>query len=208
MSANESRATSILRKYQSEILNEWITAQLAELRPGLIEERELRSQCREFLELFLDASTLDTPINLRSRELEPIKAFLAGLSRSREQQGFSPTQTALFIFSLKRPWFIRMRSELANDALALFSDVSTATELLDTLGLYTTEVFQKGREEVINQQTAEMLELSTPVVELWDGVVALPLIGTLDSNRTQVVMETLLNRIVENPRSTPWWPST
>ena len=112
-------------------------------------------------------------------------------------QGFSPSETATFVFSHKQPLFSRIRRELGKDADALAEETWRATELLDQLGLYTTEVYQKSREEVITRQQQEMLELSTPVVKLWDGILALPLIGTLDSERTQVVMESLLQKIVD-----------
>jgi rsbT co-antagonist protein RsbR len=123
--------------------------------------------------------------------------MLADLSRARTQQGFGPSETAAFIFSLKRPLFDRLRQEVGKDAEALASEVWAATLLLDRMGLYATEIHQKVREEVIVRQQQELLELSTPVVRLWDGLLALPLIGTLDSARTQVVMEILLQRIVE-----------
>jgi rsbT co-antagonist protein RsbR len=111
-------------------------------------------------------------------------------------QGFTPTQTATFVFSLKQPVFTRLRLD-AKSADDLAADTWRVSTLLDSLGLYTTEVFQKSREEIISKQQEEMLELSTPVVTLWDGVLALPIIGTLDSQRTQSVMEALLQRIVE-----------
>src|SRR4029079_19506793 len=111
--------------------------------------------------------------------------------------GFSPSQTATFVFSLKEALFTQLRRDLAKDPAQLASATSSVSSLLDRLGLYTTEVYQKGREELISRQQQEMLELSTPVVQLWDGVLALPLIGTLDSSRPQVVMENLLGRVVE-----------
>ena len=123
--------------------------------------------------------------------------MLANLSRSRGSQGFTPSETATFVFSLKKPLFARLRRECADGRRGAGRATWAATELLDRLGLYTTEVYQKAREEVIDRQQQEMLELSTPVVKLWDGILALPLIGTLDSARTQVVMEALLQRIVE-----------
>jgi rsbT co-antagonist protein RsbR len=122
--------------------------------------------------------------------------FLGNVSRSRATQGFSPSETATFIFSLKRPLFALLRKENAN-AEVLSDELWNATLLLDKLGLYTTEVFQKSREEMIKRQQLDMLELSTPVVKIWDGILAVPLIGTLDSSRTQMVMENLLKSIVE-----------
>jgi rsbT co-antagonist protein RsbR len=122
--------------------------------------------------------------------------MLGGVSRSRAMQGFSPSETATFVFSLKQPLFVRLRQEV-KDAEALAEELWAATVLLDKLGLYTTEVYQKSREAVITRQQQELLELSTPVVRLWQGVLAVPLIGTLDSARTQVVMESLLQEIAE-----------
>jgi rsbT co-antagonist protein RsbR len=123
--------------------------------------------------------------------------MLTGLSASRANQGFTPVQTASFVMSLKQPLFARINREFANDATALAAETWQAMTVLDQLGLYTTDAFLKSREEVIKRQQEDMLELSTPVVKLWDGILALPMIGTLDSARTQVVMETLLQRIVE-----------
>jgi rsbT co-antagonist protein RsbR len=111
--------------------------------------------------------------------------------------GFSSDQTAWFLFSFKKPLFARLGLELGKDAPRLAAEVWQATELLDRLGLMTVRAFQKTREEMISRQQEELLELSTPVVKLWEGVLALPMIGTLDSARTQVVMESLLQRIVE-----------
>jgi rsbT co-antagonist protein RsbR len=126
-----------------------------------------------------------------------VRTLLAEVSSGRAKQGFSPAETATFVFSLKQPVFTRLRQEHSNSVEALADEVWAATMVLDRLGLYTTEIHQKSREEVILRQQQELLELSTPVVQLWDSIVALPLIGTLDSARTQVVMENLLQRIVE-----------
>jgi rsbT co-antagonist protein RsbR len=123
--------------------------------------------------------------------------MLANVSGSRVRQGFSPTETAMFIFSLKQPLFNLLRQNSARDGLELVEKIGVVDTLLDKLGLFTTEIYQKNREEMIARQQEELLELSTPVVRLWEGILALPLIGTLDSARTQVVMESLLNRIVE-----------
>jgi rsbT co-antagonist protein RsbR len=148
------------------------------------------------------------------------REFLTDISKTRARQGFTPSETATFVFSLKQPLFERIRTAYAKDADGLARETWTATVLLDKLGLLTTEVYQKSREEVIALQQQEMLELSTPVVELWDGILALPLIGTLDSARTQVVMASLLQKIVDTGaqiaiiditgcrRSIRWWLST
>jgi rsbT co-antagonist protein RsbR len=187
---------TLIEKHASAILSEWIAEQLAAgSRAGRIGEAELREQCADFLRLLGEASQSGEGAD--GTAWEPLRDLLDGISRSRGAQGFSPTETATFVFSFKKPLFRRLRHELGGDAEALADETWRATELLDDLGLFTTEVHLKVREAVIQRQQQDMLELSTPVVKLWDGVLALPMIGTLDSNRTQVVMETLLQSIVE-----------
>jgi len=126
------------------------------------------------------------------------RAAIEEVSRSRAARGLTPSETATFVFSLKEPLFDLMRQKVGKDADRLAEEIWTATMLLDKLGLFTAEVFQKSREEIIARQQRELLELSTPVVRLWEGVLALPLIGTLDSERTQTVMESLLEEIVNS----------
>ena len=146
---------------------------------------------------FLENPGLKSPESISSAGAAPVRTFLETLSRSRAVQGFTSEQTATFIFSLKKPIFNRLRRDFSTDAARMADETWLASELIDRLGLYTVVAFQKSREEIISRQEAEMLELSTPVVKLWHGVLALPLIGTLDSARTQVVMESLLQKIVE-----------
>jgi rsbT co-antagonist protein RsbR len=122
------------------------------------------------------------------------------VSRSRVAQGFSPSETATFVFSLKQPMFDMLRREI-RDVEELCREIWATTALLDKLGLYTTEAYLHSRESIISRQQQELMELSTPVVQLWDNVLALPLIGTLDSERTQVVMENLLEKVVETGAS-------
>jgi rsbT co-antagonist protein RsbR len=183
---------------EQEILREWVRLQLAAvaMHSDLMKESELREQSREFLSLFRAALAKGVGYSAHADEWAPIRDFLASISRSRAIQGFTPTETATFVFSLKQPLFAQLRRELPNDADALGEAAWVATAILDKLGLYTTEAFMKSREEVIQRQQHELLELSTPVVQLWEGILALPLIGTLDSARTQVVMESLLQAIV------------
>jgi len=126
-----------------------------------------------------------------------VRQLLQELSQSRALQGFSSSETAMFIFSLKQPLFSRLSEDRGDDPEALSIDLWSCTTLLDKLGLFTTEVYQRSREGIIQRQQQELLELTTPVVKLWDGILALPLVGTLDSARTQVVMENLLERIVD-----------
>jgi len=196
VSANDAVIPRILKAHENDLLEEWVREQLSGTR-SKIKEADLRKQSAEFLSLLQTATQSGNVTDIQSPGFGRVREMLGDLSRSRSLQGFSPIETATFVFSLKRPVFARIRTELANDASALASVTWSATELLDRLGLYTTEVYQKAREEVITRQQEELLELSTPVVKLWDGILALPMIGTLDSARTQVVMETLLQRIVE-----------
>ena len=189
----------LISKDEAGILDEWVEQQLAAttLRRDLISDTELREQSRRFLASLRGALEAGGGSSLAAEEWADVRGLLTDVSRSRARQGFSPTETATFVFSLKQPLFARLRARLDRDAETLATALWQVTELLDRLGLYTTEAYQKSREEVISSQQQELLELSTPVVKLWDGILALPLIGTLDSARTQVVMESLLGRIVE-----------
>ena len=183
---------------EQDVLAEWIQLQLAAvtLRSDLMKESELREQSREFVGLFRTAIGTGSAFTVSSPEWAPVRDFLIGVSRSRALQGFSTSETAAFVLSLKQPLFTRVRQQLGNDAHAVGEGLWATTSILDKLALITTEIYQKSREEVIARQQQELLELSTPVVELWTGILALPLIGTLDSARTQVVMESLLQAIV------------
>jgi rsbT co-antagonist protein RsbR len=195
-----TRIPEILRKHEAEVLRHWMRLQLEAItrRRDLISDQELQAQSQEFLGLLAAAVQSGGFAEVqRGAEWAPVRDMLSSISRSRGIQGFTPTETAAFVFSLKPALFDRIREEVGTDANSLFEELRRADELLDHLGLYTTEVYQKGREALILRQQQDMLELSTPVVKLWDGVLALPMIGTLDSARTQVVMETLLQRIVE-----------
>ena len=198
-----SRVAEILDKHERDLLAGWIDRQLKVpgVRRDLLDEPELREQSRQFLRLVRDAAARAGVEDIDTTEWEPVREQLRALSRERARRGFTPSETAMFVFSLKEPLFARLRQEIGMDLNALADETWAANLLLDRLGLFTTEVHQQGREEVINRQNQDMLELSTPVVELWDGILALPLIGTLDSVRTQIVMENLLQRIVETGAS-------
>jgi len=190
------RLATILERHEKDVLNEWVDQQLAAVtrRRDLVNDQELREDSRRFLAIFRQAVQNESDVDADWGEA---RAFLDDLSRTRARQGFSPSETATFVFSLKQPLFARLRQDLGRDPDALAGEMWSTSVALDRLGLYTTEVYQKSREEVIVHQQREMLELSTPVVQLWQGVLGLPLIGTLDSARTQVVMENLLRSIVE-----------
>jgi rsbT co-antagonist protein RsbR len=186
----DSHIPAVLRKRREELLRDWLAEQQAQL--GRSDDSS-----EEFLRLLAEATADGNIADIQDGKWAPLKELLGSISRTRGQQGYSPSETATFVFSLKKPLFARLGEELASNPGALAQDYWTATQLLDALGLYTAEVFQRSREEVINRQQQDMLELSTPVVKLWDGILALPMIGTLDSARTQVVMESLLQKIVE-----------
>jgi rsbT co-antagonist protein RsbR len=196
--AQATAVAQIVGKNEQQVLDQWLALQMgaATRRADLIKEKELRDQSRDFLQQFVAAMNAESE-NTEAPAWKPVKELLNSISRSRALQGFTPTETAIFVFSLKEPIFNLLRREL-KDAEKLAGEVWVITVLLDKLGLYTTEMYQQGRESVIARQQEELLELSTPVVELWDNIVALPLIGTLDSARTQVVMESLLQKIVDN----------
>ena len=190
-----NRIPDLLKKYENIILDEWIQVQLSSIRNKNIKEAELKQESKEFLTLLTATTQKGSLTDISGSDWTPVRDFLGSLSKSRAKLGLSPSETAGFIFSLKPSIFKKMRDDLEPQAFA--DEVMKITVVLDKLGLYTTEVYQKAREEVISRQQQEMLELSTPVVQLWEGVLALPLIGTLDSARTQVVMENLLQRIVD-----------
>lgn len=193
-----SRLPAIVEQHQQEILAEWVKLQLESgaWRGGRLQETQLREESQRFLGLLVTTIQNGIQFDARSSQWSEIRDFLSELSRSRATQGFSPSQVATFVFSLKQPVFTRLRSSLIGEPEALADAMWETNTLLDAIGLYTTEVYQQARESVIARQQEELIELSTPVVELWPGVLALPLIGTLDSERTQVVMETLLERLV------------
>ena len=181
-----------------DLLEEWIKEQTGAFsRQGAIKDADLRQQCETFLRLLTNALREGNTTDLKSAEWDAVLRFLAQISASRGEQGFSPSETATFVFSFKKPLFTALVKTNQGDARALADTVWESTSILDKLGLYTMDAYLKTREGVIARQQEDMLELSTPVVSLAQGILALPLIGTLDSARTQVVMESLLQRIVD-----------
>lgn len=163
---------------------------------GRMKDAELETQCRDFLTTFTNGLSAGA-ITAADQAFSPARDLLGEVSRSRAIQGFTPTETATFVFSLKEPLFEQIRASYPDDAGVVASIGWQMSQILDQLGLYTMEVYQRSREEIVRRQQDEIAELSTPVVKLWDGILALPLIGTLDSARTQVVMENLLQAIVD-----------
>jgi rsbT co-antagonist protein RsbR len=193
----DTALAALVAKHQKALLKDWLAAQR---RDGTSRDDAADAASAELARQFLDQLAKSAEggrfDDVAAPEWAPMREVLEDFSRARATQGFSPTETATFVFSLKEPLFTMLRRELGGDAEQLARQTWSVTRLLDGLGLYTVECYARTREEVIGRQQQELLELSTPVVELWDGILALPLIGTLDSARTQIVMENLLERIV------------
>ncbi|HEY3332887.1 MAG TPA: STAS domain-containing protein [Capsulimonadaceae bacterium] len=198
-----SKLSEVLTADHEAILADWLQEQAASSvrRVDLIKDSEARDESREFLRLFTDSIQMDLVDGIEGSSWETMREFLRNLSRTRAQLGFTPTEVATFVFSFRKVIFPRLRAAYGSDSDDLFADLTLAAKLIDDLGLYTTEMYQKTRDEIIVRQQQDMLELSTPVVKLWNGILAVPLIGTLDSARTQVVMENLLQAIVSTGSS-------
>jgi rsbT co-antagonist protein RsbR len=193
-----SKLSDLLQKREEEILSDWLTDMTATVRRrDLISDSNLKDQAKELLRSITNASKNGNTGDVANPQWDSVRELLTSMSASRAKQGFTPTETASFVFSLKRPIFKQQKKELAKDPEALLEEISNSDILIDKLGLFTTEAFTKTREQIISRQQEDMLELSTPVVRLWEGVLVLPIIGTLDSARTQVVMESLLKTVVE-----------
>jgi rsbT co-antagonist protein RsbR len=184
---------------RDSLLEDWLNQHLAiASRRGLTTEADMRGQFVAFVDVFLRTLEGAGALDASGSEWQPMRSFLDDMSAHRARQGFTPTETATFIFSLKQPLYAQLRGEPGDDT-SVFADIGWPLNLLfDALGLYTIEVFQRSRDAIILRQQEELLELSTPVVQLWKGILALPLIGTLDSARTQVVMDSLLEKIVSS----------
>jgi rsbT co-antagonist protein RsbR len=198
MAQETAAVESVLREAQAELLERWVATLSGgpDLRRDLLSEGELRTECQRFLGALAQAVAAAQSTDTTGPAWDPVREQLTALSRSRATQGFTPTETAMFIFSLKEPLSAELQVRHGDDAAGLAGALRSMTAMLDQLGLFTAEAYLRSREDVIRRQQDELIELSTPVVKLWEGVVAVPLIGTLDSARTQVVMESLLERIV------------
>ncbi|HSQ05828.1 MAG TPA: STAS domain-containing protein, partial [Burkholderiales bacterium] len=199
MRTSSPKLAELIAQHEAAILDEWVQQQLSAttLRKDLMSEQELRQQSAVFLNLLRGATQDGTADDTDAPKWSELRDLLTDISRTRARQGFTPIETATFVFSLKQPLFSRLQQLIAADPAATVNEIWRANLLLDKLGLYTTELHQKMRDEIIARQQQELLELSTPVVRLWENILALPLIGTLDSARTQVVMESLLEQIVQ-----------
>ncbi|MGC2501598.1 MAG: STAS domain-containing protein [Silvibacterium sp.] len=186
----------VIKSNEKTILSGWLNEMATSTRRGdLIGDAELKQQAAELLRLFTDASQASSDV--QSEAFTATREFLKDIAKSRMERGFTPAETAMFVLSLKLPVFNALRETLKANPADLVTEIWAASNLLDKLAMLTVDAAIGFREQTISRQQEEMLELSTPVVKLWDGVLALPLIGTLDSARTQVVMESLLSTLVE-----------
>ncbi|PST83709.1 anti-anti-sigma factor [Pedobacter yulinensis] len=197
------KINKLLQKKKKNILELWMKNQLADegLREDLISNEELRSQSEELIDALVSNLGEDNFENVDSDLWSPVIEILGGIAITRARQGFTPRETGNFVFSLKEALLEILQQETKDDAAALFAQSLRISRVMDSLSVVTFETFIKGREEVILRQTDEITEISTPVIRVWDGILALPIIGTLDSARTQVVMESLLQEIVETGSS-------
>ena len=186
----------VLKSREDSVLSAWFAGMSAGTRRSdLIGDADLKQQGAEFLRLFIKASQQSSDI--QAEAFAPVREYLVQIAKSRMSNGLTPAETAMFILSLKEPVFNALKDSIPSNSSELVAEICASGDLLDRLAMLTVDTAIGFREATIVRQQEEMLELSTPVVKLWDGVLALPLIGTLDSARTPVVMESLLAAIVE-----------
>lgn len=197
MTSLHQRTLNVIRNNEEKLLDAWTSGLDASGLYRNVKADDFRQQTAGFIRLLIAEAGKGASEDLQNAKWDEMRLFLEQLSHSRVLLGFDSQQTAAFIFSLKRPMMPLLQAEYADEPSMLADQLWALSELIDELGLHTVRTFQKSREAVIKRQQEELLELSTPVVKLWDGVLALPMIGTLDSQRTQVVMESLLQRIVD-----------
>lgn len=190
---------SVTKDNKEQILKNWVKTQLGALsmRLDLISAEQIENESREFLIAFIEALSLGKTENVDQKSFDKARTFLGNISRSRALKGFSPSETATFVFSLKEVTLPYLVKELSSDPKLFLSELTLLNDVIDKLGLYTFEVYSKSREDVVSRQSRQIMEMATPIIQIWDSILAVPLIGTLDSARTQIVMEKLLEIIVE-----------
>lgn len=198
----KNEGIKVLQRKKKQVLEAWMKLQLTNegLREDLISNEDLRSQSLELLDTFIGNLKDENIDNPSSEDFDPVIDILSAISISRAKQGFSPRETGIFVLSLKDALVESLQQEL-KDPQELYVQSQKIGRIIDSFSVNTFETFIKGREEIILRQTDEITEISTPVIRVWDGILALPIIGTLDSSRTQVVMENLLQEIVESGSS-------
>jgi len=190
----EHNSTQILKEKKDAILELWISKQMAE--DSYFNAEDQKEDSEDFTNAFLSAINESNIDDKDSKGFEKVHDILMGISVSRAKRGFSPRETGVYMFTFKEA-LLEVLSKDVSDPAKLYEDSLKISKIIDNMAILTFEGYIKGREDVISRQTDEITEISTPVIRVWDGVVALPIIGTLDSARTQVVMENLLQQIVE-----------
>jgi rsbT co-antagonist protein RsbR len=195
--------TELVKKNKAQLLDNWLQKQLVSesLRDDLMTNDELRAQSEELINALAKAITEENITQIDSTDFDEVFEILSAVSMSRARQGFSSRETGLYIFGLKEALIDLLQQHIPDNPMLLFTESQKLNKLLDNFGVITFETFIKGREEVIFRQTEEISDISTPVIQIWEGILALPIIGTLDSSRTQIVMENLLQKIVDTGSS-------
>lgn len=188
----KDESVKILQDAKDSILSQWMQKQ--DFEDSFLSSDDQKEESDEVLTAFLDS------VGKGNGYSEKVTDIVISVQLSRARRGFTPRETALYIFKLKETLLETLKANI-NDPVVLYTDSLYISNLIDNLAIVTFESFIKGREDVILRQTDEIAEISTPVIRVWDGVVALPIIGTLDSSRTQVVMENLLQQIVDTGSS-------
>ncbi len=199
----KTATVQVLKKNKNLLQKDWLKAQLSDQNgpQGLLNDEELAVQSAQLLDAFLKGLDHKNPEDLEAREFNDIREILGEISLMRARRGFSPRETGSFVLGLKKTITRFLEKELKGQPELLYQEILTVNNFLDSLSIYTFETFIKGREAVIQRQSDEINEISTPVIRVWDGILAMPIIGTLDSGRTQVVMENLLKEIVNTGSS-------
>jgi rsbT co-antagonist protein RsbR len=194
----KNQSIDIFRSSTDKILDLWMTMMLAdaELRDDLMTPDDLRAQSEELLTALVASLNDQNIANPGSGSFSPVIDILDGISLSRAKQGFSPRETGVYIFSLKDA-LLKILQDTIKSADDLYAQSTLIIKLIDNFGIITFERFIHGREDVVRRQVSEIDDISTPVIQVWDGILALPIIGTLDSARTQIVMEGLLQNLVD-----------
>ena len=197
--ADEQRIKSLLAARRDEILNLWIKERLEadEFRDELISKKDLRQQSRQVLDMLVQAIEDSGGADFDHQAFDDLRAYLNEISHMRAVKGYTPMENATYVLSLRNVVGPLLAEELEGNLDALVHEMNYFTRLLDKMGLVMVENFIRSREEIIRQQRADMLELSTPVIKVWDKILTLPIIGTLDSRRAQMMMEALLQKVVE-----------
>jgi rsbT co-antagonist protein RsbR len=199
MTQETEAVLQLIAQHEQQILSDWLQeAGAASTRITEANRRSMRGEAEEMLQALRTALKAGgDPENFQTPAWEPLRQTLESLSRSRAAQGQSAGDTSMFVLSFKRPMFSAVQRDLAGQAERQMAAVWSISTMVDRMAQWTVATYQQTREDIIRRQQQDLLELSTPVIKLFEGVLAVPMIGTLDSSRTQVVMETLLERIVE-----------